>query len=397
MSNYNPQKQVVYADMLQTPVIEHNFIEFRSEPKKAHEYQPNLLTTEHKPLKLNLANGCLIRKRRDMKHLNDSSTICNVSNRASQIDVNTATYPQQIISLTPYLKSVKSPFDDLQIAPIDLRSPILNEGTSSNGTISDFSTILDMTLNHNDTSANGHQYDEPNLDIKIANSFLGQHENPPTQTHQLNPVSNYASETTEFLEPKYEVRTLDNELSITYPDSTESDVKNVIGYPNVCKNEPPADGNPPTSRKVRVTTRRGKVNKNQDSYQCSQCKRVYKWKFNLNRHLKFECNKENAFECTQCGQKFPYKQNCTQHISRTHHIKLESSEQYLMQGHIKIHATLDTFGKATAKPLMKTETTHEFECGICGHRLSYQLSIIEHLNRDHNVYSTNGWIKFVKK
>ena len=207
MSNYNPQKQVVYADMLQTPVIEHNLFEFRSEPRKAHEYQPHLPTTEHKPLKLNLANGCLMRKRRDMKHLNDSSAICNVSNRASQIDVNTATYPQQIISLTPYLKSVKSPFDDLQIAPIDLRSPILNDENSSNGTISNFNTILDMTLNHNDTSANGHQYDEPNLDIKIANSFLGQHENPPTQTHQLNPVSNYASE--QFVHGELELLIID--------------------------------------------------------------------------------------------------------------------------------------------------------------------------------------------
>jgi len=27
-----------------------------------------------------------------------------------------------------------------------------------------------------------------------------------------------------------------------------------------------------------------------------------------NRHLKYECGKENAFQCAKCGRKFPHKQ-----------------------------------------------------------------------------------------
>ena len=31
-------------------------------------------------------------------------------------------------------------------------------------------------------------------------------------------------------------------------------------------------------------------------YSCPHCQRSYDWNYNLNRHLKYECGKENAFQ-----------------------------------------------------------------------------------------------------
>ena len=49
-------------------------------------------------------------------------------------------------------------------------------------------------------------------------------------------------------------------------------------------------------------------------YTCPHCQRAYDWNYNLNRHLKYECGKENAFQCAKCGRKFPHKQNCVYHL-----------------------------------------------------------------------------------
>merc|ERR1711879_796678 len=52
-------------------------------------------------------------------------------------------------------------------------------------------------------------------------------------------------------------------------------------------------------------------------YSCPHCQRSYDWNYNLNRHLKYECGKENAFQCAKCGRKFPHKQNCVYHLKKT--------------------------------------------------------------------------------
>lgn len=60
--------------------------------------------------------------------------------------------------------------------------------------------------------------------------------------------------------------------------------------------------------------------------------RSYDWNYNLNRHLKYECGKENSFMCSKCGRKFPHKQNCVYHLKRKHKIVLETVDQYVSSG-----------------------------------------------------------------
>ena len=60
--------------------------------------------------------------------------------------------------------------------------------------------------------------------------------------------------------------------------------------------------------------------------------RSYDWNYNLNRHLKYECGKENAFMCSKCGRRFPHKQNCVYHLKRKHKIVCETIDQYVSAG-----------------------------------------------------------------
>ena len=60
--------------------------------------------------------------------------------------------------------------------------------------------------------------------------------------------------------------------------------------------------------------------------------RSYDWNYNLNRHLKYECGKENAFMCSKCGRRFPHKQNCVYHLKRKHKIVCDTVDQYVSSG-----------------------------------------------------------------
>ena len=72
-------------------------------------------------------------------------------------------------------------------------------------------------------------------------------------------------------------------------------------------------------------------------FSCPRCQRSYDWNYNLNRHLKYECGKQNAFECSKCGRRFPHKQNCVYHLKRKHKLNLDTIDQYVSNGYILFH------------------------------------------------------------
>ena len=54
------------------------------------------------------------------------------------------------------------------------------------------------------------------------------------------------------------------------------------------------------------------------AYRCQICHKFYIWKYNLNRHLKYECGTLKRFKCWICSKKFHHKENCVEHIKRIH-------------------------------------------------------------------------------
>ena len=66
-----------------------------------------------------------------------------------------------------------------------------------------------------------------------------------------------------------------------------------------------------------------KLNDNSKVYRCPICPKCYAWKYNLNRHLKYECGTQKRFRCYICSKKFHYNQNCVEHMKRIHKIFLK--------------------------------------------------------------------------
>ena len=85
-------------------------------------------------------------------------------------------------------------------------------------------------------------------------------------------------------------------------------------------------------------------------YSCPHCQRSYDWNYNLNRHLKYECGKENAFQCARCGRKFPHKQNCVYHLKRKHKIVCDSIDQYMAEGLVIFKGGQNPGGQTVANP-----------------------------------------------
>ena len=85
-------------------------------------------------------------------------------------------------------------------------------------------------------------------------------------------------------------------------------------------------------------------------YSCPHCQRSYDWNYNLNRHLKYECGKENAFQCSKCGRKFPHKQNCVYHLKRKHKIVCDTIDQYMTAGLVIFRGSSNPGGQQVANP-----------------------------------------------
>lgn len=103
---------------------------------------------------------------------------------------------------------------------------------------------------------------------------------------------------------------------------------------------------------------------NKKIYQCPHCNRTYDWNYNLNRHLKYECGKENAFQCSKCGRKFPHKQNCVYHLKRKHKVICDTVEQYMEGGFVLFRGTAGPAGSQMAKTTNDTMEDEEDEDGM---------------------------------
>ncbi|KAF2890832.1 hypothetical protein ILUMI_15341, partial [Ignelater luminosus] len=58
--------------------------------------------------------------------------------------------------------------------------------------------------------------------------------------------------------------------------------------------------------------------KSNGMFLCIKCRRAYKTKGSLMRHVKFECSKQKCFCCTMCDKKFTRNTTLMGHIVRMH-------------------------------------------------------------------------------
>ena len=60
------------------------------------------------------------------------------------------------------------------------------------------------------------------------------------------------------------------------------------------------------------------INPAEMRHKCHNCQKTYKQKYNLNRHLRYECGVERKFECDICKKKFSHKSSLEVHIRNIH-------------------------------------------------------------------------------
>ncbi|CAL1680035.1 unnamed protein product [Lasius platythorax] len=66
----------------------------------------------------------------------------------------------------------------------------------------------------------------------------------------------------------------------------------------------------------------------------NNCDRVFKWKGNLMRHLRYECGLQPRFKCPYCDSKSKFKASVRQHLIRKHkNRKIYVIEDTLLTNH----------------------------------------------------------------
>ena len=413
MANLNPMP----SDVLETPDVWINdrFIELGSNPQEISKSKSRTLLTTcslNTPIPLNIGNGRIKIRRGNRTAkcvaIPDKKKACPYESIESKPE-KFESFISKKSSMSSF-SPLTSPFTNLQLTPIDLSSSMGNIRAYSSVTTvepQDLSTeAIISECGHSDiiscpsnTSADDEIEEESefssSLGIKISNILLRK---PDIIAAEKLVV--FSEPSTAQKRPQPVITILGDSHNINMHSNIPGVSKDGKHVSHDLLNEECTKRNKmdpePSQSLVNVT--RGNISKLPKSFPCLQCKRIYKWKFNLNRHLKYECNKENAFECTGCGKRFPYKQNCIHHINGTHHINLANNKQYIEDGLMKIHAQLDTFGQTSAKPLCKGDLkgVREYECVLCGHLINQFQGMMLHLQRDHKVSGSSDCTNFLE-
>lgn len=68
-------------------------------------------------------------------------------------------------------------------------------------------------------------------------------------------------------------------------------------------------------------------------FYCYKCRRSYKSKGALSRHLKYECESKHIFRCVYCTKSVKQKYNLKDHVRRRHPEKT-SEFQYIYNNYV---------------------------------------------------------------
>ncbi|KAJ9600574.1 hypothetical protein L9F63_026286 [Diploptera punctata] len=56
-------------------------------------------------------------------------------------------------------------------------------------------------------------------------------------------------------------------------------------------------------------------------FPCPQCRKVYRYRTNMLRHIKLECGKDPQFQCPYCPRQTKQKSSLQRHIENKHSFK----------------------------------------------------------------------------
>ncbi|XP_033210147.1 zinc finger and SCAN domain containing protein 4D-like [Belonocnema kinseyi] len=118
-------------------------------------------------------------------------------------------------------------------------------------------------------------------------------------------------------------------------------------------------------------------------FKCPKCARTYKWRENLRRHKKFECDVMPQFTCTFCSKRFKRKSHMIIHINQMH---LKTNPKT-----IEMNYNCDNCPRSYSsivslrrhKRLEHAEVKPQFTCDICGHITNSKSDLSRHIISRH--------------
>lgn len=106
--------------------------------------------------------------------------------------------------------------------------------------------------------------------------------------------------------------------------------------------------------------------------ECPRCKtKSYANRYNLVRHLRYECNVDGVFPCTACPKKFKHKTHLQNHLESVHGTERKFKYKSNFQKHL-----------LNAHPTNPTE--RRFSCIMCPKVFKWQNNLQKHLRSAHH-------------
>ncbi|XP_033209852.1 zinc finger protein 43-like isoform X2 [Belonocnema kinseyi] len=136
----------------------------------------------------------------------------------------------------------------------------------------------------------------------------------------------------------------------------------------------------PTHKKQRIQESEQEAEKKN---QCKKCARSYRYKQDLERHKKLECEKPPQFKCKFCDKRFKQKCHMDAHVGRVHHkINLKTSVlSYNCDKCFRSYTLLKNLYRH--KRLDHSEVKRQFICDFCGHKANQKSHLSSHISSRH--------------
>ncbi|XP_033231824.1 zinc finger protein 271-like [Belonocnema kinseyi] len=123
--------------------------------------------------------------------------------------------------------------------------------------------------------------------------------------------------------------------------------------------------------------------KQEMKHTCEKCARTYKYRKNLNEHLKYECGVMPQFSCKFCPKLFKRKSDMNAHVNRMHH-KGTSKKPVLKHNCDKCARSYNWLRDLSRhKRLVHTAVKPEFTCDYCGFKTNVKSTLAEHIPLRH--------------
>ena len=121
-----------------------------------------------------------------------------------------------------------------------------------------------------------------------------------------------------------------------------------------------------------------------ESFQCDQCAKVFRYKRNLERHIQYKHNQMDVFKCEECGVQYKNKCDLKYHKTNTHKV-IEGTHTFAGQEFSKVYSCRICSINFKRKNLLTRHLATHFEakeklsCEHCGKKYGRDDTLRQHI------------------